>query len=294
MQIKNFKVDQSLKELTSHRTVVMPVACYETEIAHNINGKIPLHWHEEIQFVLIKKGEAMFQINEEKRMVSEGDGIFINSGCLHLAEDVSGDCIYICLNVSPHFMLPQELFTSNIYPYIQATNLPYIYMNAYDQWGKNILDSMIKIKSLIQHKPPFYEVDISSQLTFIWQQLIMNGFQLEYDRTEVEKNRRMKEMLNWIHLHYVEKVPLNDIARAGQLSSSECCRYFKRILKTTPISYLINYRIQKSLILLQDPESNVTEVAFKVGFNSTSYFISKFRKSMDITPSAYKKERQAK
>lgn len=122
----------------------------------------------------------------------------------------------------------------------------------------------------------------------------MNGFQLEYDRTEVEKNRRMKEMLNWIHLHYAEKITLNDIARAGQLSSSECCRYFKRILKTTPISYLINYRIQKSLILLLEPESNVTEVAFKVGFNSTSYFISKFRNSMDTTPSAYKKERQAK
>ncbi|MDF2036687.1 AraC family transcriptional regulator [Cytobacillus oceanisediminis] len=291
MQIKDFKVDESLKELTSHRTVVMPVACYETKIADNIHGKIPLHWHEEIQFILSVKGEAIVQINEEKLAVKEGEGIFINSGCLHSAKDLNGDCVYICLNVSPHFLLPQELYSSYIYPYISATNLPYIILNRSEDWGKSILESIMEIKKLINDNPPFYEINITSLLTFIWQQLIRNGFQLEYSQTEVEKHMRMKEMLNWIHQHSAEKVTLADIAKAGRLSNSECCRYFKKILKTTPINYLIHYRIQKSLPLLQERDSNVTEVAFKVGFNSSSYFIEKFRKSMNMTPLAYKKNR---
>ncbi|WP_404321466.1 AraC family transcriptional regulator [Cytobacillus firmus] len=291
MQIKDFKVDERLKELTSHRTVVMPVACYETKIADNIQGKIPLHWHEEIQFILSVKGEAIVQINEEKLAVKEGEGIFINSGCLHSAEDLNGDCVYICLNVSPHFLLPQELYSSYIYPYISATNLPYIILNRSEDWGKSILESIIEIKKLINDNPPFYEINITSLLTFIWQQLIRNGFQLEYSQTEVEKHMRMKAMLNWIHQHFAEKVTLADIAKAGRLSNSECCRYFKKILKTTPINYLIHYRIQKSLPLLQERDSNVTEVAFKAGFNSSSYFIEKFRKSMNMTPLAYKKNR---
>ncbi|WP_264737476.1 AraC family transcriptional regulator [Cytobacillus firmus] len=291
MQIKDFKVDESLKELTSHRTVVMPVACYETKIADNIQGKIPLHWHEEIQFILSVKGEAIVQINEEKLAVKEGEGIFINSGCLHSAEDLNGDCVYICLNVSPHFLLPQELYSSYIYPYISATNLPYIILNRSEDWGKSILESIMEIKKLINDISPFYEINITSLLTFIWQQLIRNGFQSEYSQTEVEKHMRMKEMLNWIHQHFAEKVTLYDIAKAGRLSNSECCRYFKKILKTTPINYLIHYRIQKSLPLLQERDSNVTEVAFKVGFNSSSYFIEKFRKSMNMTPLAYKKNR---
>lgn len=99
----------------------------------------------------------------------------------------------------------------------------------------------------------------------------------------------MKQMLSWIQQHYGEKIMLEDIAKAGQLSRSECCRYFKRILNTTPLNYVMDYRIQKSLILLQQAEANVTEVAYQVGFNSTSYFIDKFRKSMNITPLAYKK-----
>lgn len=290
MQIKDFQVDASLKELTKHHTVVLPIACYETTIAQNIHGYIPLHWHKEIQFVLIVKGEAIFQINEEKLVVREGDGLFINSGCLHMAEEKSqSECMYICLNVDPHFLLPQELRATYVYPYIQATNIPFLYIDVEDVWGKNILDACMNIHQCIQRELPYYEIEIAGQLTFIWQNLIMNGFKLEYDQTEMIKNERMKHMLNWIHLHYAEKITLDDIARAGQLSRSECCRYFKRILKTSPLSYVMEYRIQKSLVLLQDAESNVTEVAYQVGFNSTSYFIDKFRKSMDMTPLAYKK-----
>ncbi|WP_132745750.1 AraC family transcriptional regulator [Scopulibacillus darangshiensis] len=288
--MKNFVVDQSLKELTKHRTVVLPIACYETTIDHNIHGYIPLHWHDEIQFVLIVKGEAIFQINEEKLAVQKGDGLFINSGCLHLAEDMNNSgCVYICLNVSPRFILSQELYTTYVYPYIQATNLPYLHLGANVDWGKNILDAIKNINQLIQQKSLYYEINLTLQLTLIWQNLVINGFQLEYDQTEMLKSHRMKQMLNWIHLHYAEKIMLDNIARAGQLSRSECCRYFKRMLQTTPLGYVIDYRIQKSLVLLQQAESNVTEVAYQVGFNSTSYFIDKFRKAMDMTPLAYKK-----
>lgn len=292
MQIKDFVIDQNLKELTAHRTVALPIACYETTITQHIQGYIPLHWHDEIQFVFIRKGEAMFQINEEKVMVREGDGLFINSGCLHMAEDQNAaGCVYICLNISPHFVLPQELYTMYVYPYMQATNLSYLYIDANESWGENMLEAIGKINQVIREKSPYYEMEASILVTSIWKSLIMSGFRLEYDRAEMVKHQRMKQMLQWIHVHYAEKITLHDIARAGQLSRSECCRYFKRILQTTPLHYVIHYRIQKSLLLLQQAEANVTEVAYQVGFNSTSYFIETFRKSMKMTPLAYKKEK---
>ncbi len=282
-------VDQSLKELTEHRTVVLPIACYETTINQNVNGYIPLHWHIEFQFVLIVKGEAIFQVNEENITVREGEGLFINSGCLHMAKDknISG-CTYICLNVSPSFVLSQELYSTYVNPYIQATNIPFLLLVPKKLWANNILDSMMKINQLIKENPPFYEIDISIHLTLIWKNLIINGIELEYEQTEMVKSQRMKQMIDWIHLHFPEKILLDDIARAGQLSRSECCRYFKRILKKTPLNYVTDFRIQKSLVLLQQPDSSVTDVAYQVGFNSTSYFIDKFRKAMNMTPLAYK------
>jgi AraC-like DNA-binding protein/mannose-6-phosphate isomerase-like protein (cupin superfamily) len=293
MQIKHFTVDQHLKELTEHRTVVLPVACYETTINENINGYIPLHWHDEIQFVFILKGEALFQLNGEKLVIGEGNGLFVNSGCLHMAEDKNpSSCVYVCLNVSPHFVLSHELYPTYVSPYIQATNLPYVYLDAREHWAKNILEAIQHVHERLKQKTAYYEIDISVQLTLMWQNLIMNGFPLEYDQTEIVKNERIKQMLHWIHLHYAEKITLEDIAKAGQLSRSECCRYFKRVLKKTPMHYVTDYRIQKSLPLLQQGDSTVTEVAYQVGFNSTSYFISQFRKSMNMTPLAYKKLKQ--
>ncbi|MNK27537.1 DNA-binding transcriptional regulator MelR [compost metagenome] len=239
MQINDFVIDQSLKEQTEHRTVVLPIACYETMISQNINGYIPLHWHNEIQFVLIIKGEALFQINEAKLAVREGEGLFINSGCLHMAEDYhESGCVYICLNVSPHFVLSQELYTTYVHPYIEATNVPFLHLIAKESWEINIVDAIGQINQLIQHKPPYYEIDISIQLTLIWKNLIINGVKLESEQREMVKSHRMKQMLNWIHTRYAEKILLDDIARAGQLSRSECCRYFKRILKKTPLNYV--------------------------------------------------------
>ncbi|MBS4207300.1 helix-turn-helix transcriptional regulator [Bacillus sp. FJAT-50079] len=227
-----------------------------------------------------------------KIIARKGDGLFINNGCLHMAEgkDQSG-CVYVCLNVSPHFLLSQELYAIYVSPYIQATNLPCVLVEAHAVWGENRLNAILKIKQLIEEKTDYFEIGITMQLTLIWKNLILNGFQPEYVQTEMVKCERMKQMLSWIHLHYDRKIMLDDIARARQLSRSECCRYFKRILKTTPLHYVMDYRIEKSLVLLQEAESNVTEDAYQVGFNSTSYFIEKFRKSMNMTPLAYKKDK---
>ncbi|WP_150273990.1 AraC family transcriptional regulator [Paenibacillus tepidiphilus] len=290
MQVTDFRRDRNLKELTEHRTVVLPVACYETTITENIHRYIPLHWHDEIQFVLVTQGEAFFQVNEEKTMVRAGEGLFINSGCLHLAEDLhDSGCVYICLNVAPEFVLPRELYTAYVYPYVQATSLPYIFLNPQKEWGASIVDAVRSIYRLVSGQPLMYEIDIMQQLACIWKNLIAGGFPLEYKQEERLKSERMKRMLNYVHLHYAEKISLEDIARAGQLSRSECCRYFKKMLHQSPLSYVIDYRIQRSLLLLRQPDANVTDVAYLVGFNSTSYFIDVFRKVRGVTPLAYKK-----
>ncbi|KTF60286.1 MULTISPECIES: AraC family transcriptional regulator [Bacillus amyloliquefaciens group] len=292
MQTQNFLMDDSLQDLTKHHTIVMPVACYEKTIKNHLHGYIPLHWHDEIQFVLIIKGEALFQVNEEWVVVRQGDGLFINSGCLHMTkEHGSSDCLYICLNVSPHFVLSQELYTAYVKPLIHATNVPYLYIHADDPLEKNILNAVLEIHKCIEQKSPFYEIDITMKLTSVWKHLIANCFHLECIETEWLKNQRMKNMLSWIHQHYAEKITLEDIAKAGQLSRSECCRYFKRFLKCSPLHYVIDYRIQKSLYLLQQRDASVTDISYQVGFNSTSYFISRFRHAMKMTPLAYKKQK---
>ncbi|WP_156320927.1 AraC family transcriptional regulator [Bacillus sp. JCM 19041] len=287
----NFAIDERLRELTNHQTVSLPVACYKTTIRKHIQGHIPLHWHDEIQLVYMVKGNAIFQVNEAKIRVLEGDGLFLNSGCLHMAEAEDSASAYLCLNVSSRFLLSHELYSTYVHPYIQSTNVTSLHVPGKEDWGKAVLSSINDIYESLQHQESFYEIDVSVQLAMIWRNVIAHTNDLKYEQTEIVKNERMKQMIDYIHSHYTEKVTLAAIAQAGQLSRAECCRYFKRVLHTSPLSYVIDYRIQKSLFLLQQDELNVTEVGYQVGFNSTSYFIGKFREGMKMTPLAYKKEK---
>ncbi|MCY7597333.1 helix-turn-helix domain-containing protein, partial [Bacillus altitudinis] len=63
------------------------------------------------------------------------------------------------------------------------------------------------------------------------------------------------------------------------------------ILKKSPIHYVNEYRIQQSLILLQKTDLNITEIAYQVGFSSTSYFISIFKRVKNTTPLSYRKSK---
>ncbi len=289
----NFKIDTtSLQELTAHRTTTLPLACYKTDIRQHVQGHIPLHWHDELQFVLMLHGSARFQIYDQELYVQQGDGLFINSGSLHIAEAASeGECTYICLNVAAHFITAHDLYAVCVHPYVQATNLPFIPIPCSERWGSAILQGINELWALLQERPPFFEMELAVRLASMWQHLITSGFQPRYSQAEMIKNERIKQMLEWIHIHYAEKVTLDELAHAGQLSRAECCRYFRRFFKTTPLNYVTDYRVGQSLILLQQDQS-VTEAAYQVGFNSTSYFIERFRKVMHMTPLAYKKQMQ--
>ncbi|GEK34256.1 AraC family transcriptional regulator [Kurthia sibirica] len=290
MKRKEFHINQDFHELTKHRMTNLSFACYETTIAATINGYIPLHWHEELQFVLVIHGIAVFQIDDQRVEVEKGCGLFVNSGILHSATEKPGtNCTYICLNISPYFIISQELYVTHTAPYIHATNLAFIAINRHDHWGAQILTLLADIKSLVDNQPLNYEVDLTINFTLIWKNIIGNACKVTTHDVNLVKQTRLKNMIEWIHANYSEKITLEKIASVGQLSRSECCRYFKTSLKTTPLTYVITYRIQKSLVLLQQLELTVTEIAYELGFNSTSYFIEKFKKSMAMTPLTYRK-----
>ena len=99
----------------------------------------------------------------------------------------------------------------------------------------------------------------------------------------------MKKILAFIQDNYAQKITLTDIADAAHVSKSECCRLFKKVMKQTPVSYLIDYRIQKSIPLLLTKSLNITQIAESVGFGNSSYFSEMFRRVLHCSPSDYQR-----
>jgi AraC-like DNA-binding protein len=70
-------------------------------------------------------------------------------------------------------------------------------------------------------------------------------------------------------------------------SKSQLYRKMIAITGVSPNSFIKDYRLHKALELLEKKEDNISEIAFKAGFNSPAYFSKCFVESFGILPSKY-------
>lgn len=63
----------------------------------------------------------------------------------------------------------------------------------------------------------------------------------------------------------------------------------KSLTGSSPSRMVMNFRLKKSAYLLIESKMNISEIAYEVGFSSTTYFTKCFKEKFDKTPSQYSK-----
>lgn len=286
-------LSSDFEEVTTHGTEDFPIAIYEMELNKNILGYTPLHWHNHIQFTLVTKGDLYLTINQNSFHIKENNGIFINSACLHSASSYkSSNCTYIGFNISPDFFAASESIIQKKYvqPFLMSKSISSIEFDCSFPWKIEILKILSELYETYTNKDFGYELIIYCNVYKIWHLMIANTPNYAYDVNTFcfVEDQRIKNMMNFIHKNYKEKISLDDIANIGIISRAECCRLFKRMIHLTPFEYLITHRINQSILLLRNTDLNITEIAMEVGFGSVSYYIEKFRKQTSYTPKKFK------
>lgn len=64
----------------------------------------------------------------------------------------------------------------------------------------------------------------------------------------------------------------------------------KSLTNMSPVEFIRDIRLKRAKQLLDTGELTVTEVAYKVGFNSSGYFSTCFREMYQVSPSDYLKK----
>lgn len=107
--------------------------------------------------------------------------------------------------------------------------------------------------------------------------------------SDVEKIYQAKEIL----LSNLENPPgLIELARQVGLNDFKLKCGFRQVFGTSAFKYLHDYRLEQARQLLVSGEMKVEEVAFRVGFDSRSYFALAFRKKFGLNPKQYYQHRQ--
>jgi DNA-binding response OmpR family regulator len=72
-----------------------------------------------------------------------------------------------------------------------------------------------------------------------------------------------------------------------RISNSMLYRKLKVLTGLSPNEFIRNIRLKTACKLLKTGEYNISEIAYKVGFNDAKYFSSCFKKEFNLTPSEY-------
>ncbi|MFE0503234.1 bifunctional transcriptional activator/DNA repair enzyme AdaA [Peribacillus butanolivorans] len=99
----------------------------------------------------------------------------------------------------------------------------------------------------------------------------------------------IEQITEWIDQHYSEPLTLNTLADISHGSPYHLQRLFKRVKGLSPTEYIQQLRLEKAIRMLESSEQPVTEIGLAVGFSSTPYFITLFKKKTGYTPSGYRK-----
>ncbi len=290
--------DGKNRELKPHGTYGFPVYVDKKPISAYPTGSFPWHWHDEVEFTLAVSGQMEYRVNDCRYLLETGQGLFCNSGALHAGSMADGDCEYISITFHPRLLAGFEgsaVGAKYVAPLIESQAVSSLLLAPEVCWQAKVLDSLDEVFRRCAEKTPLYELHVQKLLTGVWLALYENCAQaVERGPAEdTEKLRRLRAILTFLHAHYGERLALEDVAREVGLCKSECCRFFKRQMGTSLFDYLLDYRVGKSLISLQEGRT-VAEAAAAAGFGDASYFAKVFRSRTGRSPSAYRKEAEHK
>ncbi len=247
------------------------------------NFAAPPHWHNDVEFISVLSGEMQYNVNGEIITLNEGQGVFVNSKALHFGfSDLHKECEFICVLLHPLMLCSStEIEREFVSPVLSNPSIPFIKLHDNIEWQKLVLDCV----NLIYHSKDKVSAPlIISGLFFrMWSQIFENT---TIYSTEKPNNDLaiIKNIIGFIQKNYDKQIFLNEIARAGYVGQSKCCKIFREYIGQTPMAYLTQYRLNKSLQLLQNTDMTITEIALSVGFNGNSYFAETFKKNYGKTP----------
>ena len=129
------------------------------------------------------------------------------------------------------------------------------------------------ITPLIQQEI-YYRLLIAEQGNKL-RQLVVNG----------SHTHRITQATDWIKTHLNEAVVVEELASRCGMSVSGFHHHFKEITQLSPLQYQKSLRLMEARRLIQANDSQISQIAMQVGYESPSQFSREYKRLFGISPS---------
>ena len=275
----------SFNEIKQHGTVDFPFELYNVDKGHP-KYKMAFHWHSSVELVRVLNGELTVTLDDRVFKAQRGDILFFNSEVIHGA--TPHDCVYQCLVFNPAFLRSGNdncnVFLDNLLS--QNLHLP---DRIEDETLKGLIGAIMDEMGARTDGFAFKVIGLAAQFFGTVQE---KGYfaKQAYAGKDTQKIHKLKKVLKYIRDNFANEITLDDMAREADLSTKYFCSFFKNMTGTTPVKYLLTYRIERAARKLLATDESITRIAYDCGFNDLSYFIKTFKDIKKITPKNYRKK----
>ena len=290
---RKIKVDSNQKELCSHGTESFPMTVNHDDFFCFEGNCMACHWHEDLEIIVVRRGTVRYQIYQQSLVLTEGQGLLINSDVPHSALPVDNSHVVLCTTIiRPVFLygFPGSVAEREYFrPFCGNSRVPFLFLEKEGEDGENKMKLLRMVEEYFQKRPYGFELKIQSLLLeFFFLIFSENRDKIkEGTAADGEKLRRLQTLLDYLHAHYGENVSLQELGGQVHLSRESCSRFFKEMTGKTITQYLEEYRIGQSLPLLLAGNLTVTQIAELTGFSSASRYARAFRARMGGNPKEY-------
>lgn len=283
------------QKIQKHDHVMFPCSAYFTNWKKDGLRGVPWHWHRDLEFMFVVRGNVTGYFGGEQVSLRQGDGFFVNTGNFHSIELDNCDSCQVRSFVFDPVLLSGGTDTVFAEKYVK----PIITVSAFPGAGlydrepvqHEILEHVKLAHYACESEEDAFEYDVRYHLSKALYYVYKENEQLLSEKSGIiVHSHRTRAMLDYIHKHYDETITLADLAQEINVCEREVQRYFRKDLNTSPISYIQQYRIHIASKMLIDSEQPITEIGLMCGFSNSSHFCRIFREHMGSSPQSFRKK----
>ncbi|MBO5551711.1 MAG: helix-turn-helix transcriptional regulator, partial [Lachnospiraceae bacterium] len=205
-----------------------PFVIKYTDFGKLIGGFATWHWHNFFEITIPHQDGLVFQSPRRSETLHIGEAVFVNTSTLHTVSYEKKDRI----NSTYTFFFDKSILTGAygsvfeekyISPISMCRDLDFFILRPDHREGLKIMTLLNDIISLFENEPFGYELDARSALSGFWLMLLTETEAVRRNarRADPTDSQRMKQMMNYVHEHFSEKIYLDEIAKAAGISPRE-------------------------------------------------------------------------
>lgn len=244
------------------------------------------HSHPFAEVSIVLTGTGTYTINAEDYPISPGDLFFFGSNAIHYITNATSSLELLTLQ------FPASLLANTTPVYAASSNWHLfaspIAMHIANSDAKQFQLLMHEIQRNLSEQPVDYIAYVHSLIVILSISLLRSALDRNIHLDPNKNNASILAALAYIDDNINRRITLQDAAAAAMLSPSYFSALFKSYMGYSLIDYTNAKRIKlASKMLLNSPNSSISEIAMHVGFNNMSNFNRAFRKHAGCTPSEY-------